>query len=84
MQENSTWKTIKELLSVVSLLVLTFCVWSAVVDLTNRVEQIDIESERRFKSLEETILEQVSPKWTEDANSLMQRLQSLPKPQQSE
>jgi hypothetical protein len=76
MWESKAWDTLGQILNLTITLVLLFGLWSAIVRLEKQVEKSEVESERRFKSLEERILEKVDPEW-KNANSEMQRLQSL-------
>jgi len=78
MWESKAWGVLKELLSIITLLVLLFGLWSAVASLEKKIERAEVESERRFKSLEQLILEEMRPsEWTEKTNQSMQHLQNL-------
>ena len=88
MQESEAWTNTKqfckELLSVVSLLILVLCIWSAIVDLQRQVEKAEVESERRFKSVEQLILEGLDTEWKNQKDSAKQHLESLLLPQQNQ
>ena len=77
MWESKAWETLGQILNLIITLVLLFGLWSAIVDLQKQVERVDVESERRFKSLEERVLEKVNAEWKIDAKNHLQNL-SLP------
>jgi hypothetical protein len=78
MWESKAWGVLKELLSIITLLVLLLGLWSAVASLEKKIERAEVESERRFKSLEQMILQEVkAEKWTNKTERTMQRLQNL-------
>jgi hypothetical protein len=79
--ESKAWDTLGQILNLTITLVLLFGLWSAIVRLEKQAEKAEVESERRFKSLEETLLERVGDKWTERVRSEMQSLRNLSRPQ---
>jgi hypothetical protein len=74
MWESKAWETLGQILNLIITLVLLFGLWSAIVDLQKQVQRVDIESERRFKSLEERVLERVGDKWKDNAKNHLHNL----------
>ena len=74
MWESKAWETLGQILNLIITLVLLFGLWSAIVDLQKQVQQVDVESERRFKSLEERVMERVGEQWKDNAKNHLHNL----------